>query len=39
MAFTVEALGWGGAPLLFAGVAVTGVTVALMLRGVLRKAA
>ncbi len=39
MAFTVEALGWGGAPLLFAGVAVTGVTVALLLRSVLRRAA
>ena len=38
MAFTVQSLGWGGAPLLFAGVAVTGVTVALLLRGVLRKA-
>jgi predicted MFS family arabinose efflux permease len=38
MAFTVQSLGWGGAPLLFAGVAVTGVTVALLLRGVLRRA-
>ena len=37
MAFTVERLGWGGAPLLFAGVAVTGVTVALLLRRVLRR--
>ena len=36
MAFTVQSLGWGGAPLLFAGVAVTGVTIALLLRGVLR---
>jgi predicted MFS family arabinose efflux permease len=36
MAFTVQSLGWSGAPLLFAGVAVTGVTVALLLRGVLR---
>jgi predicted MFS family arabinose efflux permease len=36
MAFTVQSLGWGGAPLLFAGVAVTGVTVALLLRRVLR---
>lgn len=39
MAFTVEALGWGGAPLLFAGVAVTGMTIALLLRSVLRRAA
>jgi MFS family permease len=39
MAFTVESLGWRGAPLLFAAVAVTGVTVALLLRGVLRKTA
>ena len=38
MAFTVQSLGWGGAPLLFAGVAVTGVTVALLLRLVLKKA-
>jgi predicted MFS family arabinose efflux permease len=38
MAFTVQSLGWGGAPILFAGVAVTGVTVALLLRGVLRRA-
>ena len=38
MAFTVESLGWGGAPLLFAGVAVTGVTIALLLRRVLRGA-
>ena len=38
MAFTVESLGWGGAPLLFAGVAVTGVTIALLLRNVLRGA-
>ncbi len=37
MAFTVQWLGWGGAPLLFAAVAVTGVTIALLLRGVLRK--
>ena len=37
MAFTVELLGWGGAPLLFAGVAVTGVTIALLLRAVLRR--
>jgi MFS family permease len=36
MAFTVQSLGWSGAPLLFAGVAVTGVTVALLLRRVLR---
>lgn len=39
MAFTVQSLGWGGAPLLFAGVAVTGVTVALLLRRVLQRAA
>ena len=32
MAFTVQTLGWSGAPLLFAGVAVMGVTVALLLR-------
>lgn len=38
MAFTVQALGWGGAPLLFGAVAVTGVTIALLLRGVLRRA-
>ena len=37
MAFTVQWLGWSGAPLLFAAVAVTGVTIALLLRGVLRK--
>jgi MFS family permease len=36
MAFTVQALGWSGAPLLFAGVAVAGVTIALLLRGALR---
>ncbi|HZO48029.1 MAG TPA: MFS transporter [Xanthobacteraceae bacterium] len=36
MAFTVQSLGWSGAPLLFAGVAVTGVTAALLLRRVLR---
>ena len=39
MALTVESLGWSGAPLLFAGVTVAGVTVALSLRGVLRRAA
>jgi predicted MFS family arabinose efflux permease len=38
MASTVQWLGWSGAPLLFAAVAVTGVTIALLLRGVLRKA-
>jgi nitrate/nitrite transporter NarK len=38
MAVTVQSLGWSGAPLLFAVVAVTGVTIALLLRGVLRKA-
>jgi MFS family permease len=38
MAFTVQSLGWGGAPLLFAGVAITGVTIALLLRAVLRRA-
>lgn len=38
MALTVESLGWSGAPLLFAGVAVTGVTIALLLRSVLRGA-
>jgi MFS family permease len=38
MAFTVQSLGWSGAPLLFAGVAVTGVTIALLLRRVLRRA-
>jgi MFS family permease len=37
-AFTVQALGWSGAPLLFGAVAVAGVTVALVLRSVLRKA-
>jgi hypothetical protein len=37
MAFTVQSLGWGGGSLLFAGVAVTGVTIALLLRGVLRR--
>ena len=37
MAFTVQSLGWSGAPLLFAGVAVTGVTIALLLRSVLRR--
>jgi MFS family permease len=39
MALTVESLGWRGATLLFAGVTVAGVTVALLLRGVLRRAA
>jgi MFS family permease len=39
MALTVERLGWGGAPLLFLGVAVAGVTVALLLRGVMRRRA
>jgi MFS family permease len=38
MALTVERFGWSGAPLLFAGVAVAGVTVALLLRGVMRPA-
>ncbi|MPZ36978.1 MAG: MFS transporter [Rhizobiales bacterium] len=38
MAFTVQALGWSGAPLLFAGVAIAGVTIALLLRAVLRRA-
>ena len=37
-AFTVQALGWSGAPLLFGAVAVTGMTLALLLRGALRKA-
>jgi MFS family permease len=37
MAATVEALGWGGAPVLFVGVAVAGVTAALLLRGVMRR--
>ena len=37
-AFTVQAIGWSGAPLLFGAVAVTGVTLALLLRGALRKA-
>jgi MFS transporter, DHA1 family, inner membrane transport protein len=37
MAFTVQWLGWSGAPLLFAAVAVTGVTIALLLRGMLQK--
>lgn len=37
-AFTVQALGWSGAMILFGAVAVTGVTVALLLRRVLRKA-
>lgn len=36
IASTVQALGWSGAPLLFGGVAVVGVTIALMLRGALR---
>jgi MFS family permease len=39
MALTVERLGWGGAPLLFLGVTIAGVTVALLLRGVMRRAA
>jgi MFS family permease len=39
MALTVEHLGWSGAPLLFATVAVTGVTIALLLRGAMRQAA
>jgi DHA1 family inner membrane transport protein len=38
MALTVDRLGWSGAPLLFAGVAIAGVTVALLLRGVMRRA-
>lgn len=38
MAVTVQSLGWSGAPVLFAVVAVTGVTIALLLRAVLRKA-
>jgi hypothetical protein len=38
MAFTVERLGWSGAPVLFLGVAMAGVTVALLLRGVMRRA-
>jgi predicted MFS family arabinose efflux permease len=38
MALTVQSLGWGGAPLLFAGVAIVGVTIALLLRRVLRRA-
>jgi predicted MFS family arabinose efflux permease len=38
MALTVESLGWSGAPLLFAGVAVAGLTVAFLLRSVLRRA-
>ncbi|MGH6768988.1 MAG: MFS transporter [Xanthobacteraceae bacterium] len=38
MALTVEKLGWSGAALLFAGVAVIGVTVALFLRGVMQRA-
>lgn len=37
MAFTVESLGWSGAAFLFAVVAVAGVSVALLLRGALRK--
>jgi MFS family permease len=37
MAFTVQWLGWSGAPLLFAAVAITGVTIALLLRGMLQK--
>ncbi|CAN0306328.1 unnamed protein product, partial [Phaeothamnion confervicola] len=37
MALVVERLGWNGAPLLFAGVAVAGVAVALMLRIVMRR--
>ena len=37
-AFTVQAIGWSGTPLLFGAVAITGVTLALLLRGVLRKA-
>ncbi len=39
MALTVERFGWSGAPLLFAGVAVAGVTVALLLRGAMLRAA
>jgi MFS family permease len=37
MALTVERLGWGGAPVLFVGVAIAGVTVALLLRGAMRR--
>jgi predicted MFS family arabinose efflux permease len=37
-AFTVQTIGWSGAPLLFGAVAVTGMTLALLLRGALRKA-
>jgi MFS family permease len=37
-AFTVQAIGWSGTPLLFGAVAITGVTLALLLRGALRKA-
>jgi len=38
MAWTVETLGWDGAPALFLGVAIAGVTVALRLRAVMRRA-
>jgi predicted MFS family arabinose efflux permease len=38
MAFTVQRLGWSGASLLFAAVAITGVTIAFLLRAVLRRA-
>ena len=38
MALTVESLGWSGAPLLFAGVAVAGLTVTFLLRSVLQRA-
>jgi MFS family permease len=36
MAFTVDRLGWSGAPVLFVGVAIAGVMVALLLRRVMR---
>jgi len=36
MALTVDRLGWSGAPMLFIGVAVAGITVAVLLRRVLR---
>lgn len=38
MAWTVQRFGWGGAPLLFVGVAIAGITVALLLRAVMRRA-
>jgi MFS family permease len=38
MALTVDRLGWSGAPVLFIGVAIAGVVVALLLRRVMQRA-